>query len=69
MNIIIEHPQEFNPVELIRLVQAQTSLTYREIAIAFSCEPNTIAKWMCGAKKPSKAYRIWAGELKKKWNL
>ena len=70
MNILIEEPPEYNPVELIRLAQqASPTLRYRHFAIAFKCEPCTVARWMCGNIRPSTAHRIWAAELKRKWEL
>lgn len=70
MKIIIETPEEFNPIELIRLAQSvEGALTYKDLAIAFACSQGTIAKWMCGYRKPAHSYWLWAGELKKKWNL
>lgn len=70
MNILIEDPPEYNPVELIRLAQrASPSLRYRHLAIAFKVAPNTVARWMCGAKNPSRMHRIWAAELKRRWQL
>lgn len=70
MNIIIQEPPECNPVELIHLAQSQDpTLKYRDFAIAFKCDCKTIGRWMCGNIKPSVAYRIWAAELKNKWEL
>ncbi|MCC3409379.1 MAG: hypothetical protein JGK17_28250 [Microcoleus sp. PH2017_10_PVI_O_A] len=70
MNILIEEPEEFNPVDLIRLAQYHdSSLRYRHFAIVFKCELHTIQRWMCGIAKPNKAYRLWAAELKQKWGL
>lgn len=70
MNIIIEEPPEYNPVELIHLAKnASPSLRYADFAIAFKCEPNTIGRWMCGVKNPSKLHRVWAAELKRRWEL
>jgi len=70
MNIIIEEPPEYNPVELIRLAKnAVPTLKYVDFAICFKCEICTIGRWMCGSKNPSKAHRVWAAELKKKWGL
>ena len=70
MNIIIEEPPEYNPVDLIHLAKhASPSLKYADFAIAFKCEICTVGRWMCGAKKPSKAYRVWAAELKRRWDL
>jgi hypothetical protein len=70
MNIVIEDPPEYNPVELIHLAQhALPTLRYHHFAIVFKCEPNTVARWMCGAKNPSKANRVWAAELKRRWGL
>lgn len=70
VNILIEEPPEYNPVELIRLAQqASPTLKYRHFAIAFKCAENTVARWMCGAKNPSVQHRVWAAELKRRWNL
>ncbi|MEG3899792.1 MULTISPECIES: hypothetical protein [unclassified Microcoleus] len=70
MNILIEEPPEYNPVELIRAAQRESpALKYHHFAIAFKATPNTIARWMCGAKNPSIQHRVWAAELKKRWNL
>jgi DNA-binding transcriptional regulator YiaG len=70
MNILIEEPPEYNPVDLIRLAQqASPTLRYRHFAIAFKASPNTVARWMCGSKNPSKMHRIWAAELKRRWQL
>lgn len=70
MNIVIEEPPEFNPVELIHLAKhASPSLKYADFAIAFKCEVCTIGRWMCGNIKPSSAHRIWAAELKRRWGL
>jgi hypothetical protein len=70
MNIVIEEPPEYNPVELIRIAQAKMpSLRYRHFAIAFKCDVVTIGRWMCGNMKPSMPHRIWAAELKNKWGL
>jgi hypothetical protein len=70
MNILIEEPPECNPVELIRLAQqVEPGLRYRDFAIAFKCEANTVARWMCGVKNPSKLHRVWAAELKRRWEL
>lgn len=42
MNIIIEEPPEYNPVELIRLAQqAESSLRYYHFVIAFKASPTT----------------------------
>jgi len=68
MHIVIEEPPEYDPVELIRLAQrVKPELRYKDLAIAFKCEPNTIARWMCGVKNPSKLHRVWAAELKRRW--
>jgi len=70
MNILIEEPPEYNPVELIHLAKsAQPTLRYADFAVVFKCEIPTIARWMCGNRKPSKPQRIWAAELKRKWGL
>ena len=70
MNIIIQEPQEYSPVELIRLAQYHNpKLKYADFAIAFNCNTDTIAKWMCGMSKPSKGYYLWAAQLKDEWGL
>ncbi len=70
MNIVIEEPPEYNPVDLIHAAKrASPSLKYADFAIAFKCEICTIGRWMCGIRKPTIAHRIWAAELKKKWGL
>lgn len=70
MNILIEEPPEYDPVELIRSAQrAVPTLKYHDFAIAFKCQPNSVARWMCGAARPSKLHRIWAAELKRRWSL
>ncbi len=69
-NIVIEEPPEYNPVQLIRAAQRlDPTLKYHHFAIAFKCEINTIGRWMCGVKNPSKLHRVWAAELKRRWNL
>ncbi len=70
MNIVIQEPPEYNPVDLIHLAKhASPGLKYADFAIAFKCETCTIGRWMCGLRKPAVAHRIWAAELKKKWGL
>lgn len=70
MNIVIEEPPEYNPVELIRLAQRESpSLKYHHFAISFKTTPTTIARWMCGANKPSLQHCVWAAELKRRWEL
>lgn len=68
MNILIEEPTEYSPVELIRLAQqALPTLRYRHFAIAFKYEPNTIGRWMCGVKNFSKLHRVWAAVGRSAW--
>lgn len=70
MSILIEEPPEYNPVELIRLAQqAESSLRYYHFAIAFKVSETTIGRWMCGDRNPPTLYRVWAAELKKRWQL
>lgn len=70
MSILIEEPPEYNPVELIRAAQRESpALKYHHFAIAFKASETTIGRWMCGDRNPSKLHRVWAAELKKRWQL
>lgn len=69
MNIIIEAPAEFDPVELLFLAQNKHGIRRADFAVALGVEFNTLEKWAARIRNPSKPWRIRAAELREKWNL
>lgn len=60
---LVDHPEEFDPIELFRLAQAQ-GWTAEQFATVFGCEPDTVYKWKHRGKFCRLA-RIRAATVKK----
>ena len=69
MNIIIEAPPEFDPIELLFLAQNKLGIRRADFAVVMGVELNTVDKWAAKIYQPSKPWRIRAAELREKWNL
>lgn len=69
VQIEIEPPAEFDPVELLFLAQNKLGIGRKDFAVAFGIEFNTLEKWAAKIRNPSKPWRIRAAELRKQWDL
>lgn len=69
MNIVIEAPAEFDPVELLFLAQDKLGIRRADFAVVLGIELNTLDKWAAKIRNPGKAWRIRAAELQKQWQL
>lgn len=64
--LLTDHPEEFDPVELLRIMQRE-GWTVEQFATVFGCEPDTAYKWRYN-RKCCRLARIRAATLKKQWD-
>lgn len=60
----IQEPEEFDPIELLRLFQYYYNFSTEQFATCFGCEVDTIYKW-AQKRKCCKLARIRAADLKR----
>ena len=65
--LLTDHPEEFDPVKLLWLLQAQ-GWTPQQFSTVFGCELDTVYKWSY-TRKCSRLARIRAATLKKQWGF
>lgn len=65
----LNEPEEFDPMELYKLVKNRFDWKLWQFAIAFGCETTTIYAWSSGRSLPSRQARIIAALLKKLWGF
>lgn len=63
MNILTKELPEYDPVDLVRELNAQ-GIPYWKIAIALRVSEGAIKKWMCGVNKPHPLLWVVAGAIK-----
>ncbi|MEG4010364.1 hypothetical protein QUA41_30685 [Microcoleus sp. Pol11C1] len=65
---LTEFPDEFDPIELLWLVQRKYEITAEQFAHAFGVEPDTVYHWS-STHKCSRLARIRAATLKRDWGF
>lgn len=65
----IADPDEFCPIELLKLAIDKFSVKCHEFARVFGTEPQTVSAWRCGRRTPTRQCRIRAAYLGKQWGL
>ena len=65
----IVEPEEFCPIELLKLAINKYQIKCNEFATVFGTEAQTISTWRSGRRVPTRQCRIRAAYLGKKWGL
>ena len=65
---LVDHPEEFDPVELLWMLQREEGWTYEQFATVFGCSVYNVQKWS-STRKCGRLARIRAATLKKQWGF
>ena len=66
--LLVDHPEEFDPVELLWIMQREEGWTAEQFATVFGCSLHNVYKWS-QTRKCGRLARIRAATLKKQWGF